>query len=214
MLVYLLCWWSAGDVVETEAARSIRVALRFLGARAMFVLTLVTALGLCAVVLARLRPARSDAAVFPLMLVEGVVYGFLLPEVALRLAGILPVGRWIGLFPAGESGMDLVRRLGVAVGAGIFEEAVFRGLICFALFRALRDVVGTDRWSAGVVSVVVSAYLFSAYHHWGAGGEPWDAARFAFRFHAGVVLGAIFLTRGLGIAAFAHGFYDALVLLR
>ncbi len=213
-LVYLLCWWSAGDVVETEAARSIRSALRLLGRPALFVLTLCTALLLCGVVLTRLRAARADAGVFPLMIVEGVAYGFLLPEIATRLAGILPVGRWIGLFAGGATGLDLVRRLGIAVGAGIFEEAVFRGVVCYGLFRALKDGLGADRWSAGVAAVVASAWLFSAYHHWGPGGEPWEAARFAYRFHAGLVLGTVFLTRGIGIAAFAHGFYDAMVLLR
>jgi membrane protease YdiL (CAAX protease family) len=105
------------------------------------------------------------------------------------------------------------RGIGIAVGAGIFEELLFRGLVCFGLFRVVRHVLGADRWSAGAVAVVVSAFLFSAYHHWGAGGEAWDAARFTFRFHAGVLLGVVFLTRGLGIAALAHGFYDALVLL-
>jgi len=106
-----------------------------------------------------------------------------------------------------------VRSLGIAIGAGIFEELLFRGVICYAAYRALRTVVGADRVSAGVVAVVLSAVLFSAYHHWGPGGEPWDAFRFTFRFHAGVLLGVVFLTRGLGIAAFAHGFYDALILL-
>jgi hypothetical protein len=28
-----------------------------------------------------------------------------------------------------------------------------------------------------------------------------------------VILGVVYLTRGLGIAAFAHGLYDAIVLL-
>src|SRR5262249_14846656 len=106
-----------------------------------------------------------------------------------------------------------VRGLGIALGAGIFEELVFRGVLCFGVYRALRAVFGADRWSAGSIAVVISALTFSAYHHWGFGGEPWDAARFTFRFHAGALLGVVFLTRGLAIAAIAHGFYDALVLL-
>ena len=72
----------------------------------------------------------------------------------------------------------------------------------------------TARCGSGrVLAVLVSAYLFSDYHHWGMAGEPYDATVFAFRFHAGLILGAIFLTRGLGIAAFAHGFYDVIVML-
>ena len=64
-----------------------------------------------------------------------------------------------------------------------------------------------------MAAIVVSAWVFSGYHHWGVTGEPYVASVFAFRFWAGIGLGTIFLTRGLGIAAFAHGFYDVLVML-
>lgn len=215
LLIYLLCWWSAGEGVETQAAASLRGLLRLLGPRGLFALTLCTCLALCAVVMSRLGSAREDVAVFPGMMIEGLLYGFLLEGTATVMTRLLPVGKWAGIGLAFHlpAGMSEVRSLGIAVGAGIFEELLFRGGVCFGLYRALRSVLGADRWSAGTVAVVVSAFLFSAYHHWGPGGEPWDALRFTFRFHAGVVLGVIFLTRGLGIAAFAHGFYDALVLL-
>jgi membrane protease YdiL (CAAX protease family) len=212
LLVYLLCWWLVGDAVETSAAESLRRGLRVLGTRGLLVVTICGCLGVCAWLIVRLRSATADAAVFPGMILEGLFYGWALGLVAEVLTAVLPVGRWIGLFGPAALAADL-RNFGMAIGAGIFEELVFRGLLCFGLFRVLRHVVGTDRWTAGVAAVVVSAAVFSAYHHWGVGGEPWDATRFAFRFHAGVVLGAIFLARGLGIAAFAHGFYDALVLV-
>jgi hypothetical protein len=212
LLVYLLCWISAGDAVETAAASSLRTALpRVLGPRALFALTLLVSLGLCALVVLRVRSAGVDSKVFPGMLVEGVAYGFALGGLAFVLSWLLPVGRWIGLHP-GSGALDEVRRLGIAVGAGIFEEVVFRGFVCLGVVRLLRDVVGADRWTSWVGGVLLSAAVFSAYHHWGEGAEPWDAAAFTFRFHAGALLGAVFLARGLGIAAFAHGFYDALVL--
>jgi membrane protease YdiL (CAAX protease family) len=124
------------------------------------------------------------------------------------------VGRWtgIGLYHL-PRGFAEVRSLGIAVGAGLFEELVFRGILCLGLHHLLRLALGAHRVLAATIAVVVSATIFSAYHHWGAGGEPWDAVRFTFRLHAGIVLGAIFLTRGLGIAALAHAFYDVLVLL-
>ena len=212
LLVYLLCWWLVGDAVETSAAESLRRGLRLLGTRGLFVLTVCGSLGVCAFLIVRLRAAREDAVVFPGMILEGLFYGYVIGFVAEVMTRGLPVGRWVGLSRPAFVGGGL-ENLGMAVGAGIFEELVFRGILCFGLYRALKHVVGTDRFTAGVVSVLVSAAVFSAYHHWGVSGEPWDAARFTFRFHAGVVLGAIFLTRGLGIAAFAHGFYDALILL-
>lgn len=210
LAIYLLCWWFVGDGVETQAAASLRGLLNVLGPRGLFVLSLVTCLVVCAVLLTRIRAAKADAVVFPGMLVEGLVYGFLLQIVAGALSRVLPVGKWA---LAGPAILGQARSLGVAVGAGIFEELLFRGILCYAVFRALKDVVGADRASAGALAVVIAAWLFSAYHHWGAAGEPWDARVFTFRFHAGVVLGVVFLTRGLGIAALAHGFYDAIVLL-
>ena len=211
-LVYVLCRLLAGPEVETAAAVSLATPLRLLGTRALLVLTLLVSLALCALVVVRLRTRGTDARVFPGMLLEGIGYGLALGVVAGALSRALPVGRWVGLFVGGAP-RDDVRALGIAVGAGIFEELLFRGLVCLGLVRLLRDVVGADRWTAWVGSVLLSAAAFSAYHHWGGGAEPWDAAVFTYRFHAGLVLGAVFLTRGLGIAAFAHGFYDAIVLL-
>lgn len=209
LAIYLLCWWLVGEGVETKAAESLRGLLQVLGRRGLLITSVAACLLVLGVLLVRMRAARADAAVFPGMLIEGLVYGLLLQTVAAALTRVLPVGRLLLATPF----VATLRNLGVAVGAGIFEELLFRGLLCYAIFRLLKEIVGADRWSAGAIAVVIAAYLFSAYHHWGAGGEPWDALRFTFRFHAGVVLGVIFLTRGLGIAAFAHGFYDALVLL-
>ncbi|HVG93513.1 MAG TPA: CPBP family intramembrane glutamic endopeptidase [Planctomycetota bacterium] len=214
LLMYILCWWSVGDAVETQAAASLRSLLRLFGPRGLFVLTLITCLALCGVVLVRLRVARADAGVYPGMLIEGIVYGLLLEHMAWMLTKVLPVGEWMGIPLARlPAGLPEVRALGIAIGAGIFEELLFRGLLCMGILHAVRHVLGADRWSSGAIAVVASALLFSAYHHWGPGGEPWSAINFTFRFHAGLILGAIFLGRGLGIAAFAHGFYDALVLL-
>jgi len=218
LLVYLVCRFTVGEAIENQAAESLRDLLRLLGRRTAYFLMLTTGVALGTFAIRRLVRGSADVRVFPAMVVEGVLYGLLLGGLAQALSRVAPVGRWfgVGLF-GGFSDLLTVpggaRGLGIAVGAGIFEELLFRGLVCFALYRVVRSVLGADRYSAGTVAVVVSAFLFSAYHHWGVGGEPWDAARFTFRFHAGVLLGVVFLTRGIGIAALAHGFYDAVVLL-
>ena len=153
------------------------------------------------------------------MLLEGICYGALLGTVANLMATSFPMERVVALSATTGSGDTMremhgeIRNMGLAIGAGIFEELIFRGVLCAGLFALLRHAVGTDTITAGLVSVLLSAYLFSDYHHWGLTGEPYDARVFAFRFHAGILLGGVFLYRGLGIAAFAHGFYDVLVMV-
>src|SRR5262245_43424277 len=141
VLVYLLCWLWAGPRVETSAAASVRTGLRLLGERGMFALTLCGTLAVCAVLLARVRTAKRDAAVFPWMLVEGIVYGLLLHLVADGFSRVAPVGRWLGL-ARWAKGAEAVQALGIAAGAGIFEGLVFRGCLAPAADRARRDIVG------------------------------------------------------------------------
>ncbi|MBW2416591.1 MAG: CPBP family intramembrane metalloprotease [Deltaproteobacteria bacterium] len=219
LLVYQLALFFTRSPVDNAAAASIRTLVGELGRNGSMLLTLGVAASLGAVVVIRAREATQDRGVFGGMLVEGLCYGALLGTVANLMATRLPMERWVELAAstaAGDTMLEMqvgIRDLGLAVGAGIFEELIFRGVLLAGLHALLRYAVGTDRITAAVVSIVLSAYLFSDYHHWGLTGEPYDARIFAFRFHAGILLGAVYLYRGLGIAAFAHGFYDVLVML-
>jgi membrane protease YdiL (CAAX protease family) len=220
LLVYELALVFTRSPVDNAAAAWVRALFHSLGHRGSVLVTLAVALSLGFIVILRVRDATRDRGIFGGMLVEGLCYGALLGTVAGILATRMPMERVVPLAAnTGEVGETLrgmqagLRDLGLAVGAGIFEELIFRGALLAGLYALLRHAVGTDRISAGVVALLVSAYLFSDYHHWGITGEPYDAHVFAFRFHAGVLLGAVFLFRGLGIAAFAHGFYDVLVML-
>jgi membrane protease YdiL (CAAX protease family) len=219
VLVYQLALFFTRSPVDNAAAAWLRALVAALGRDGLVLVTLGVALGLCAVVLARARDATRDRGIFGGMLLEGLCYGACLGTAASVLADGLPMGRLVEIArparAAGEALQEMrfdIQDLGLAVGAGIFEELLFRGVLLCGLHALLRHALGTDRVTAAVCAVLLSAYVFSDYHHWGATGEPYDARVFAFRFHAGVLLGAVYLARGLGIAAFAHGFYDVLVL--
>ena len=216
--VYELALLGTRSPVENAAAGWLRSAIRGLDRSHFVLLLLAVTLGLVLVLRSRVREARGDRGVFGGMFVEGICYGGLLGLVASLLAQRMPMGRWVALMPTNEAREAVqhlqvgLRELGLALGAGIFEELVFRGFLLFGAWWVLRRGLGADRFTAAAVAVVGSAWVFSDYHHWGPGGEPYHAGVFAFRFHAGIVLGAIFLTRGLGIAALAHGFYDVLAM--
>ena len=220
LLVYQVAITFTQSPVDNAAAAWLRALWAALGPQGSMLATLGVALILGVVVWIRAREATQDRGIYGGMLLEGLCYGTLLGTVANVMATQMPLERVVALSAetgAGTEALEGLRRefqsLGLAVGAGIFEELIFRGVLLAGLYALLKHAIGTDRFTAAALSIVVSAYLFSDYHHWGATGEPYDPYVFAFRFHAGLCLGALFLYRGLGIAAFAHGFYDILVMV-
>jgi len=96
------------------------------------------------------------------------------------------------------------------VGAGIYEETLFRLLLFSGLRWVLRRV--DIPWpGAGILAAIVSALLFSAAHNIGPFGEDFQPFVFAFRTAAGLYFVALFQLRGFGIAVGAHAGYDVLV---
>lgn len=96
------------------------------------------------------------------------------------------------------------------VGAGIYEEVLFR-LVLYSGLVALLRLLGAPGVVAMVVSAVVSATLFSAAHHIGPYGAPFEDGVFLFRALAGLYFAALYQLRGFGIAVGAHACYDVLV---
>jgi hypothetical protein len=93
------------------------------------------------------------------------------------------------------------------IGAGVYEETLFR-LMLLPLSTAILRAAGLKPRIAVVLAAVVTSLLFSAAHHVGTHGEPFDAFRFTFRFAAGMMFCLVFLFRGFGIAVGAHALYD------
>lgn len=100
-----------------------------------------------------------------------------------------------------------------AIGAGIYEELVFRLILICALMMLFQDMLRLHQKNSIVLSVLISAALFSAYHYidFRTGeldGDPFELTSFAFRTMAGVYFAVLFAVRGFGIAAGTHAFYD------
>jgi membrane protease YdiL (CAAX protease family) len=96
------------------------------------------------------------------------------------------------------------------VGAGIYEEVIFRLLLCLAL-RGMLEIVATPGWIAWPVVLIVSSLIFAAAHHIGPYGEPFHRFVFVFRALAGLYFSVLYQARGFGIAVGAHAGYDVLV---
>ncbi|MGH7214106.1 MAG: CPBP family intramembrane glutamic endopeptidase [Tepidisphaeraceae bacterium] len=101
------------------------------------------------------------------------------------------------------------RLLVLSLGAGVYEELVFR-LIAFTLLTlVLVDLLKLPKVWCCLPIVFISALVFALYHYWGSEAFEWRS--FAFRTFAGIYFGLIFLTRGFGITAGAHAAYDVIV---
>ncbi len=96
------------------------------------------------------------------------------------------------------------------VGAGIYEEVLFRLVLFSGLAFVLRTVF-VPSLVAIPAAAAGSAALFSAAHHVGPFGEPFDRYVFLFRLLAGMYFAVVYRLRGFGVAAGAHALYDVVV---
>jgi hypothetical protein len=96
------------------------------------------------------------------------------------------------------------------LGAGVYEEALFRLLLVPLTFALLR-LMQAPPVLASTLAVTVSAVFFSLAHHAGTPGETFTWFAFIFRWVAGVYFAWVFVLRGFGIAVGTHAAYDILV---
>jgi hypothetical protein len=148
-----------------------------------------------------------------------VVMGMAL-ESALWTLPVLVFGLIIGLdHPAAAvEGQDLARRswqarLTLSLGAGIYEELLFRLILVTAIHFVLVDLVKLSQGVGYVVAAVVSALSFALYHDLTVRGGGADLWKFLFLGGAGIYFSALFIMRGFGVAAGTHAIYDAVVLI-
>ena len=138
------------------------------------------------------------------MAVESVV--FALPLVVL---GRVFIVFWQTHIPLMTGMGDWKSMIVLSIGAGIYEELIFR-LIAFTVMNLiLVDLLGMPKGRALLLMVVISSLAFSLYHYLGDEAFAWQS--FAFRTAAGVYFGVIFVTRGFGITAGAHAVYDIFI---
>jgi hypothetical protein len=109
---------------------------------------------------------------------------------------------------------EVAQRILVAIGAGVYEEFIFRMLLIMLILLVLVDVCSFKKDRMTVLAIVMAAALFALCHfRLLGGGEDFNWSRFIFLATAGVLWGGLFIYRGLGIAAGAHIMWDIFVLL-
>ena len=160
---------------------------------------------------------RLELRYFGGMLVESLVYAVVLGIVINYVLGFLfsALAFGGGGFAAGYPvalgpGTSLVQRIALSLGAGLFEELVFRVILVGLLLTVTRLVF--KEWLSVLVSITGAAFLFSLAHYVGPLGEPLLLNSFLFRWMAGLLFSVLFYLRGFAITAYSHALYDIWVL--
>lgn len=99
----------------------------------------------------------------------------------------------------------------LSLGAGIYEELIFRLVAFAAMSWVLADVLKLSPKVVMASVLIGSSVGFSLYHY--LGDEPFELRAFVFRTVAGLFFGVLYLCRGFGVTAGAHAAYDVMVAL-
>ncbi|MFL5494214.1 MAG: type II CAAX prenyl endopeptidase Rce1 family protein [Gemmatimonadales bacterium] len=157
-----------------------------------------------------------DGRVFGGMALESVVYALGFGMVVGRLTVLLLQGLTLAA-PALRLGqasqLGLSTQLMISLGAGIYEELLFRVLMVGALASLARRGFGWSAGAAGGFATLLGALIFSAFHYVGPYGDRLELASFTFRTIAGVLFSGMYLLRGFGITAWSHALYDVFLAL-
>jgi len=160
---------------------------------------------------ARANRERLRASYFIRMLGESIalalVFGVVVGLITARLLGTLHM---LALAPMEQ--LDAPTRLMVSLGAGLYEELLFRVILVSGLATLGRVVLGMTPRVAGAFAVVLGAAIFSAFHYVGAYGDVFTVQSFTFRMIAGLFFSALYVLRGFGVDAWTHALYDVFLI--
>ncbi len=106
---------------------------------------------------------------------------------------------------------NIIQQVVLSIGAGIYEEFIFRVLLITGLMSVLHFIFQWNISLRRMGAIVGAAALFSLFHFIGILGEDPTISLFIIRFLAGIFLGVLYTVRGFGITACAHGVYDLIL---
>ncbi|MBI2471194.1 MAG: CPBP family intramembrane metalloprotease [Planctomycetes bacterium] len=152
---------------------------------------------------------RFSSLIFIPMVLESVVY-------ALFIGYVLGFVVYKVLFPlilAKPFSANIWTGIVLSVGAGVYEEIVFRLILVTFLYFIFTKLLKINKPIGAFASVLIGALIFTAVHYTGTLKDDFTYAGFTFRLLCGIVLSVIFMYRGLGIVVYTHAIYDVFTVL-
>jgi hypothetical protein len=145
------------------------------------------------------------------MTAESIAYALTFGFLASALTGLmLPGLAWLGWGDFGQAVAQWTfpTQLMISLGAGIYEELLFRVILVSGLAWLAAAVFRWRATRAQLFAVVLAALIFAAFHYIGPYGEPLRLTSFVFRTVAGLMFSGLYVLRGFGISAWTHALYD------
>jgi hypothetical protein len=148
------------------------------------------------------------------MVLESVVFALGLWAVSRLLAPLLTSAGVELVMPAAAEPLDAtdpaLRQVITYLGAGIYEEAIFR-LVLFSVMLGVLRWIDLPLGLSAALAAVASAILFSTAHHIGPYGQEYSNYLFLFRLLAGLYFALLYQFRGFGVAVGTHACYNVMV---
>lgn len=202
----------AGAVVNGADAL-LQAALRSMGIGGWFSSAwfLATVIGVWVYRVDPLARRPVEGRTFATMLAESAVYAGLFGGVVAGVArALMP---WVDPGLQIGSSLGLGRSLVLSLGAGLYEELLFRVIAMGGLYALIHRFMQVRQTAAALAAAIVSSLLFSLFHYVGPLGDAFQLSSFMFRLVAGMALAGIYWLRGFGIAAYTHALYDVYLVL-
>jgi len=177
----------------------------------VIVMNFLVLLGVLAAVVILARRRRLNFSLTGWVLLESMGWAALLVVVGVALYRRLTV-----LPPQSMAGaISVYARVMSAVGAGIYEELLFRLVLASALYLAAYHLAGRSRAAAAAFSIAVSALVFAGCHVLALDlrplANPVDRMDTGFHLLSGLLFGWLYVYRGLGVAVYTHVIYNIIV---
>ena len=197
--------------VRITADIVIKRVLPSLGTTGLHMLALaVLLIGICILFVERKKKIPLRPRFGGYLIVESAIYAVLMVFFVSMLTQQVLAAAMHGSAQAYEP--DIWTSLALSLGAGLYEELLFRVILVGGMFVGIRFLIPrSGRFVAYLAAAVVGALVFSAVHYIGDMGDEFAMASFLQRALGGLVLNAIFLVRGFAVAAWTHALFDVMV---
>ena len=196
------------------------------GVAAYYLPALIVVVVLLSLHVARRDPWQVEYRLYPLMLGESIVLAIPLFVFGLVIAHAPqdPAGYAAATSHAGPHALQVVvqqttaatphtpvQQLVFSIGAGIYEELLFRLIGIALLHLLLVDILALPTPVGAAGAIVGSAVAFALYHF--SSDNPFEIGLALYYTAAGLYFAVVYVVRGFGIVAGAHALYDVMVVL-